>query len=94
MSSRHENNYGKNWAVFHVKTHGTTFGIYRWSKPGREGIVFRVGSLGHLQFLKYTNRIVGGAQGRTRRRRHGLAIHFWGIRGRHLKRGIDIGVIK
>jgi hypothetical protein len=84
---------GRNWAVFHKKTHNTTFGIYRWEKPGRAGIVFRVGELGHVQLMNYRNKIVGGEAGKTRRRRHGVCVHWWGVRGRHLKRGIDIGGI-
>lgn len=90
----HVNPYhGKNWAVFNIKKFGTTFGMYRWEKPGRGGVVFRAGPLGHVQLMRYYNKVQGGHRGETRRRKHGFALHWWGISGRHLKRGIDIGVI-
>ena len=84
-----------NRTVFHFKIRGQPFGLYRWSRNHNDGIVARVGPLGHVQLQLYRMRIYGrGAQRRDGRRgKHGIALHFWGTAGRRRKRGVDIGVI-
>jgi len=69
--------------------------MYYWQRNHTDGVVFRIGPLGHVQIQLYRMRILGRGKARRdgRRGKHGVAVHFWGISGRRKKRGIDIGVI-
>lgn len=81
--------------VFLVKPGGIPFGAWVWHRNNYDGIVFRVGPLGHLQVQTYRRMIVGSTARKrlNRRGKHGVALHVWGVRGRRRKVGVEFNVI-
>lgn len=86
---RGERKYSKTRIRFKVRGH--PYGVYTWSRRQRGGIVFRIGPLGHVQLQQYRCMPVG-KEAANRRGKHGLTVHWWGVRGRRRKMGAEVAV--
>ena len=93
MSHRvHYPDRGYNRTLLHWKVRNTPLlGLYYWRRGFKRGLVLRVGALGHIQ-LQVFHHVLIGKKEEGRRRAHGLGMHWWGVRGRRRKRGIEVRV--